>query len=97
MSVKKTLAERDKTHGKFASNAYIGQSLKRVMHTQANWQALSPEEAEALDMIASKIARIISTAPRPNVDSWHDIGGYAALGEEIARFFADGGESFTSD
>ena len=39
---------------------------------------LSPDQAEALDMIAHKIARILNGDPNHH-DHWHDIAGYATL------------------
>jgi hypothetical protein len=45
-----------------------------------DWESLSYQQAEALDMIASKLSRIMCN---PNhKDSWHDIAGYATLVEE---------------
>ena len=39
---------------------------------------LSPDQREALEMIAHKIARILNGDP-DYADSWHDIAGYAQL------------------
>ena len=39
---------------------------------------------ESLEMVAHKVARILNGNPT-NVDSWHDIAGYAALVEKRLR------------
>jgi hypothetical protein len=43
-----------------------------------NNSELEDDQIEALDMIASKIARIVNGNP-DHVDSWVDIAGYAQL------------------
>lgn len=42
------------------------------------WHRLDPDQREALDMIASKIARILNGDPNYD-DNWIDIAGYATL------------------
>jgi hypothetical protein len=42
------------------------------------WTGLAPDQQEALDMIAHKIARILNGDPN-YADSWVDIAGYAQL------------------
>lgn len=39
---------------------------------------LDPDQREALEMIAHKIARILNGDPN-YADSWHDVAGYATL------------------
>ena len=39
---------------------------------------LDDDQIEALDMIASKIARVVNGNPN-HIDSWIDIAGYATL------------------
>lgn len=76
------LEEREKTHGKFAVTAQIAQKLKSVI-INSN-RSTSNQQEEALDMICSKIARILSG--NPNIkDHWADIAGYAKLGEEACE------------
>jgi hypothetical protein len=43
-----------------------------------NWFNLNYDQREALDMICSKMARIMNGDPN-YVDSWEDIAGYATL------------------
>lgn len=76
------IQERERTHGPFCDTAAIAQELKAIMHACPAWNglALDPAQREALDMIASKMARILSgNCNEP--DHWQDIAGYAALGE----------------
>ena len=80
--IESTLAERKKSHGNFADNAAVIQSLKRIMKDTENWGKLSSAQREALEMIQHKIGRILS-GDTNHIDSWHDIGGYAKLVEDI--------------
>lgn len=71
-----TLAARDARYGSFGTNGKIAQELKAVMRRSPKWGALSGAQAEALDMFASKISRILTGDP-DYADNWHDIAGYA--------------------
>ena len=73
------LAVREKTYGDFTDVAELSQKLKSLLRTYETNQYLSARQREALDMIASKIARIICGDPNYR-DSWDDIIGYARLG-----------------
>ena len=79
--ISSTLAERHKTHGSFIDNANYSQRLKSVMHDSMNWYDLVPIQQEALEYLACKIARILSTSGC-NIDDWHDIAGYSTLVEK---------------
>jgi hypothetical protein len=79
MNVEETLAQRQGTHGDFAVNATASQVLKRTVVAYKT-QSLSSVQAEALDNICQKIARIITGNPN-HADNWHDIAGYATLAE----------------
>ena len=72
------LAEREKTHGPFVLHAHIAQNLKEVMRAQTSFRRLLDPHAEALDMIAHKIGRILAGDPN-HEDHWRDIAGYATL------------------
>ena len=81
MTIQKTLKERQKTHGDFATHALISQSIKESMWsfiTKEKMDSLEPYQVEALEMIAHKIARILNGNPNTH-DHWHDIAGYATL------------------
>lgn len=70
------LNERAKTHGDFAKVAEIATTLKRLFRKSKG--QLSVTQTEALDLIATKLARI--ACGDPNVrDHWEDIAGYAQL------------------
>ena len=82
-TIDQTLAERGSRYGDFTDHARICQQIKDdMMHTPgAHWQRLSDVQKQALDVIADKIARILSGDPN-YADNWHDIQGYAKLVEE---------------
>jgi hypothetical protein len=80
--VQATLDARETTYGDFVEVARVSQELKRVIHQAC----LRPDDMygfqkEALDMICSKMARIVCGDPKYK-DSWHDIAGYAKLVED---------------
>lgn len=80
-----TLAERGSRYGEFSEHAFITQSIKFAMTKGRNWEALSPDKKEALEMIAHKIGRILNGDPNYH-DSWHDIIGYTKLvADKLAR------------
>jgi hypothetical protein len=69
------LTAREKTHGPFANNAKISQDLKQIFKSAGIFSAVP---REALDMIATKLSRILS-GHVANIDHWRDIAGYATL------------------
>ena len=71
------LTERGARYGKFKDHAAISQEIKSVLWKH-NFQRLTPDQCEALEMIAHKIARILNGDPN-YLDSWIDIAGYAKL------------------
>lgn len=77
--IDKVLTERGKQHGDYATFAYITQHIKDQMRT-GNWGLLSPSQKECLEMVASKIGRILAGNPN-HQDHWTDIAGYARLVE----------------
>jgi hypothetical protein len=72
------VVERGRTHGDFDENAAVAQALKAAMRRSAGWQRLNAAQAEALEMIAHKIGRILAGDPGFR-DHWADIAGYATL------------------
>ena len=88
MSIENTLAERGNRYGDFTDHARICQQLKNTMYNantdhglQLTWEKLSDVQKQALEVIADKIARILSGDPN-YADNWHDIQGYAKLVED---------------
>jgi len=80
MTIQKTLKQRQKTHGNFSTHAVISQQLKSVMREHGLLE-LAPDQIEALEMIAHKIARVLNGNPDHH-DHWHDISGYAECAAE---------------
>lgn len=72
------LRERSKHYGDFAGIGEHAQRIKHAIHAGSNWGTLKPDEREALDMVAHKIARILSGDPEI-VDHWLDAAGYLKL------------------
>jgi len=78
MNITDTLKERGNRYGEFQEHARVTQNIKIAMDDSPNWDDLSPDKKEALEMIAHKIGRILNGDPEYH-DSWHDIEGYARL------------------
>ena len=72
------LTMRAATHGDYADKAQFIQAIKNSMRACPKWGRLCPDQAESLDMIATKLGRILYGDPNHR-DSWTDIGGYARL------------------
>jgi Domain of unknown function (DUF6378) len=77
------LVEREKTHGDFKITADTSQQIKELLSRRCI-SRLPPVQREALDMIAVKIARILSGDPNCE-DHWVDLANYARLGQEACR------------
>lgn len=73
------LAQRQTTHGSFAEVADLAQALKQIMREHRT-AGLNCQQSEALDLIATKMARILCGNPNER-DHWADLAGYAQLGE----------------
>lgn len=73
------IAERAKTHGDFADTSKCDQRLKDDLRAWGpKWEALTPYQRTALDMICQKIARIMTGDP-DEPDHWFDIAGYSTM------------------
>jgi hypothetical protein len=75
---KRLLQERGRTHGSFHVHAQCTQKLKGVARTFPNWERLSDDQKEALEMVLHKVGRILAGDPNFQ-DHWADIAGYARL------------------
>lgn len=71
-------AERKSTHGEWSNQSHFSSSFKYLMRDTDRWEKLTPSQQEALDMIATKISRILTGNPN-ELDHWVDIEGYAFL------------------
>lgn len=70
------LKERQKTHGLYSDTAKVAQMIKSIIAEYNN--GLSFIQRESLDLIATKMARILSgDADEP--DHWRDLCGYSSL------------------
>jgi hypothetical protein len=73
------LKERQKTHGEYANVAFVAQSIKNILRGAPNYHTLSLVQCESVDLIATKLARIVcGNASEP--DHWLDGSGYFKLG-----------------
>lgn len=74
------LNARGSNYGSFLGLSQVTQRLKGVAHQFAgqNNKTFDADQAEALDMIFTKLGRILNGDPN-HVDSWVDIAGYAQL------------------
>lgn len=85
MEIAETLKERGKRYGEYPEHARITQNIKAAMRDSPNWEVLTPDKKEALEMTAHKIGRILNGDPEYH-DSWHDIIGYTKLvADTLAR------------
>lgn len=74
------LNARASTYGSFMDHATIAYQLKQTAHqfTAEKGKLFEYDQCEALDMIFTKLGRILNGNPN-HVDSWTDIAGYATL------------------
>jgi len=76
--VSQTLATRGADYGDFLSKAAFIQNLKEYARSAPAWTAMEGDMQESLDLIFTKVGRILFGRP-DHQDSWHDIAGYAKL------------------
>ena len=88
-TVSETLEARGRAYGDFGRMARMAQRLKDLMRSDADdWLKLNPCERESLEIIATKVARILC-GKHNQQDSWHDIQGYAKLAEDSVEDATD--------
>ena len=85
MTPEEIISERAKTHGDYSVTASIAQSLKRQMRAAVGWHSLNDVQKESLEMVAVKVARILS-GDASAVEHWNDVSGYAQL---VVRILED--------
>jgi hypothetical protein len=78
MDTEKILIKREQTHGGYTDTAAYAQSIKNVLRLTEKYHSLAPTAKESLDLIATKIARILS-GDAELAEHWEDIAGYAGL------------------
>ena len=77
-SLTEILAERGDSYGDYTSQALVAQTLKGVVHNAPTSEVMGAIERESLDMICTKMSRLLTGDPQ-HLDSWVDIAGYAQL------------------
>lgn len=75
------LSTRQSTHGDFAENARVSQTIKEAYRSSPGWEKLTDIERESMDMIALKFSRVLSGKSMER-QHWEDVVGYAKLVEE---------------
>lgn len=83
-TIEATLAERQAQYGCFEDVAFVTENIMAVLSkVRSNGLTDLPHTHRmALYMIASKMARIVN-GDFNHKDSWHDIGGYSKLIEDL--------------
>ncbi len=76
--INQLLSERQITHGNYLNKANLIQAYKEVNREYGSWKSMDPDMQESLDMIATKMGRILIGDPKHH-DNWIDIAGYAML------------------
>lgn len=79
--VDETLKERKSQYGCFEDVAFVTQGFIEIM-SKCKYKEMPQPHQMALYMIASKMARLVN-GDCNHKDSWHDIGGYAKLIEDL--------------
>tara|TARA_R110000822_G_scaffold8032_5_gene32120 strand:- start:369 stop:800 length:432 start_codon:yes stop_codon:yes gene_type:complete len=80
-TIENILEDRGNTYGEFNGQAILSQGFKDNATKCDKWRTMHSNKKEALEMIMSKMARIINGDPNYK-DSWTDIIGYAKLIEK---------------
>ena len=78
MSIDQILNEREQTHGLYREVAGYSQAIKTLMRSSRNWNRLDVAQAQTLEVVADKIARILCGDPS-FADHWQDGAGYFEL------------------
>ncbi len=74
---------REATHGDYGDQAATAQIMKDLFRHSRQWDKMQPHHRETLDMIAVKLARIVTGNPE-EPDHWLDVAGYATLSYNLA-------------
>lgn len=70
------IPNRDHQHGGIDAVGNVAQNIKAAIRSGQNWHRLTNGEREALDMIAHKLARVLSGANPHDTEHWEDLAGY---------------------
>lgn len=80
------LAERGSTHGDYMTMSATIQATKHGWRHSVNWDRLHPGQKEALELIATKVGRIL-TGDFNHEDHWRDGAGYFTKGAEVCAAY----------
>jgi hypothetical protein len=78
MNIDDLIKDKETTHGHFDDTATIAQTLKAIMRRGRNWESLPGPSKEALEQIATSVARILN-GDAADPEHWNTIAGYARL------------------
>ena len=78
------LNTRQTTHGDFSQNAIYAQELRTLFRSSPQWSGMPTVQREALDMIATKVSRILSGQYQYD-EHWADVAGYVALARKACQ------------
>ena len=78
VKIQDILEERGKDYGSYEVQGGFSRRLKDFFSLAPGYKNLSDCQQDALDMIATKISRILNGNP-DKIDSWKDISGFAEL------------------
>lgn len=74
----KLLDKRGEQYGSYHELSKTAQTLKDVFRSKSDWEYLLPEERESIDLICTKLARLLH-GDGDKTDTLDDIAGYARL------------------
>lgn len=77
-----TCGDRQKDYGDPRPNQALAGKIKILLREYAT-RDISPEEWESLDMVVSKLSRIV-TGPKPKRDNYTDGAAYFSMAGEMA-------------
>lgn len=72
--------DRNRTHGDPHLQFWMAQTIKGALREGPRWAVLSPQERETLEMLATKLSRIVCGSSHS--DHYKDIAGYAVIAAE---------------
>jgi hypothetical protein len=78
MDIHDILADRGKKYGVFSEQAKTAQALKQILFKQRPRHEMSADQAEAMDMMCTKLSRLVH-GDHNHVDGWVDIAGFSQL------------------
>lgn len=84
--VSEITAARGSTHGDYMAMSALIQATKDLWRGSSNWGRLHSGQKEALELIATKVGRILTGDPEYK-DHWDDGAGYFTKGGECCSAF----------